>query len=977
MFPPISTPRVFALPPGADFPAGLVAGLISRSVDQAPERLARAEIFVNTQRMQRRVKALFIASGARLLPRIKLISDLGATIPIPDLPPPISPLRRRLELSVLVDKLLTQQPDLAPRSALYALSDSLATLLDEMQGEGVAPDVLAKLDVSDHSKHWDRALKFVALVEQFFTPDAPDKEARQRLVVERLIANWAIRPPSHPVIIAGSTGSRGTTARLMQAVGQLPQGALVLPGFDFDMPPDIWAGLGDALAAEDHPQFRFHTLLRSLRLSPADVQPWSDTAAPNSARNSLVSLALRPAPVTDQWMSEGRQLIGLADAAQEMTLIEAPSPRMEALAIALRLRKAAQDGQIAALISPDRMLTRQVTAALDRWRLVPDDSAGRPLSLSAPGRFLRHIAALRAGRITTETLLVVLKHPLTHSASNRGEHLRHTRDLELYLRRNSLPFPNPEELRVWGGANKCPDWTDWLASALPEMDADTPCHMTDLVTSHLALAEKLASGPDNDSSGELWLEAAGIEARAAMNDLADEAGFGGTLSPFDYTAFVSALLSAREVRSATTGHPHIMIWGTLEARVQGADLVILGGLNDGIWPQSPSPDPWLNRKMRFDAGLLLPERRIGLSAHDFQQAIGAREIVLSRAVRNSETQTVPSRWLNRLTNLMGGLPEQGGKAALKEMRARGKTWVEMAQTLEADFGSIPAEMAKPAPRPAPCPPLAARPRELPVTAVRTLIRDPFAVYARYVLRLRKLNPLHPSPDMMLRGQVLHKVVEKFVLSGCDPDSLMPITDDILAAEVPWPAARVLWRARMARAADWFIATNAALPGAPVLLEDHGVAAMPSLNFELTARPDRIDEWPDGRLHILDYKTGTPPTPKQQEFFDKQLLLEAAMAERGAFKTLGPREVARISYIGLGAAPKLVETELTPEDNAKTWADFQSLIASYQDPNKGFAARRAVQKERFVGDYDHLARLGEWDLSFDAELIRVGVPEGAE
>ncbi|NUB45329.1 double-strand break repair protein AddB [Fertoebacter nigrum] len=970
-------PRLFALPPGVDFPALLVRGLRERLAGQPPEAMAQVQLFVNTQRMRRRVTAIFAASGAGFLPRIRLLTDIAALVP--GLPAAVPPLRRRLELTQLIARLLEAQPDVAPRAALYDLADSLAALMDEMQGEGVSPEAIAALDVADHSAHWQRTREFMRIVTPLFAAqDAPDAEARQRMAVERLAAQWQAAPPQGPVIVAGSTGSRGTTALFMQAVAALPQGALLLPGYDFDQPLAVWQGLDDALTAEDHPQFRFRRLMLALGVGPQAVHPWLAEAPPPTLRGRLISLSLRPAPVTDQWLTEGRQFTDLAAAAQGMTLIEAPGPRAEALAVALILRQAAEQGRSAVLITPDRGLTRQVTAALDRWGIRPDDSAGRPLALSAPGRLLRHVTRLFGQRLTGEALLVLLKHPLTATGADRGNHLRWTRDLELRLRRHGPPFPSPADLAAWAAAQPGPgvvEWAAWLGQALAGVDAITSRPLTDHVAHHLALAEALATGPGGTTTGELWREAAGEAALALMADLAAEAPHGGILTPADYTDLFDALIQRGEVREAAEPHPLITILGPREAREQGADLVILGGLNDGIWPQLPPPDPWMNRQMRLQAGLLLPERRIGLSAHDYQQAVTAPEVVLTRATRDAEAETVPSRWLNRLMNLMGGLGEQGGVAALAGMRQRGQGWLALAAQLEMPAATMPS-----AGRPAPRPPVAVRPAQLAVTGIRTLIRDPYAIYAKHILRLKPLDPLRQSPDARLRGSVLHLVLEDFVRTR-QPESrpeararLLAIAARVLAAETPWPAARALWHARLERAADFFLDVDAAESGTPVVIEEMGKVRLDPLPFTLTATPDRIDILPDGRLHIYDYKTGTPPSKKQQAAFDKQLLLEAAMAERAAFKGLETAEVARISYIGLGTNPKVEAQDVTPADLGRVWQELHRLIARYAQREQGYAARRAVFAERFPGDYDHLARFGEWEMN-DAPLpADVGPPD---
>ena len=647
-----------------------------------------------------------------LLPRIHLITDLGQTAALADLPPAVPKLQRRLELSQLVAELLRLQPTLAPRSSLFDLTDSLANLMDEMQSEGVTPDAIAALDVSDQSGHWSRALEFVNLIQHYFGETAakhPDTEARQQLVVQRLIQNWDNTPPTHPIIIAGSTGSRGATHLLMAAVAKLPQGAIILPGYDADLPDHVWSAMDDALTAADHPQFRFRALQNTLGISPNDVHPWDKTAPPSAARNRLVSLALRPAPVTDQWMSEGKHLTDLDKATEHMALVEAPSARVEALAIALKLRECVETGKTAALITPDRVLSRQVTAALDQWGIEPDDSAGLPLPMSAPGRFLLHISGLFGQVLTSEALLALLKHPLMHSGvSRRGDHLRWTRDLELYSRKNGPPFPSKTSLNAWAATHKDDGrwgWAQWLGDLLDGLADIGTRSLMDHVTHHLALANDFASGPDGDGNSELWEKPAGRKAQEQVQNLLENASFGGSFSAADYASLFRSILDQAEVHDPTRPHPNIMVWGTLEARVQGADLVILGGLNDGIWPGSPKPDPWMNRPMRQKVGLLLPERQIGLSAHDFQQAIGAKEVWLTRAIRNSEAQTVPSRWLNRLTNLLSGLKQTGGTEAYEAMRERGRELLSMVDALEAV--SNPAD---PAPRPAPIPPLESQPK---------------------------------------------------------------------------------------------------------------------------------------------------------------------------------------------------------------------------------------------------------------------------
>jgi ATP-dependent helicase/nuclease subunit B len=979
LFEPADTARIFAVPNGVDFPCALVRGLMQRGKSRPPEGLARVEIILNTARMMRRCRSLFEAGPALILPRMRLLTDLAREASLQGLPPALPPLRRRLELSQLIAKLLDAQPDLAARSSLYDLSDSLAALIDEMQGEGVSTDVIRNLDITDMSGHWARAQSFIGIADEFVESHdgAMDAEARQRQVVLNLIEHWQENPPQHTIILAGSTGSRGTTLMLMQAIARLPQGAVVLPGYDFEQPAEVWTHLKDALTAEDHPQYRFAKLVADLGMTPDMVQRWSADQPASEPRNRLVSLALRPAPVTHAWMSEGPNLEDLDAACADITLVEAPNPRSEALAIALRLCQAAEDGKTAALISPDRMLTRLVSAALDRWDILPDDSAGLPLQLTPPGRFLRHVAELFCRPLTADALLTLLKHPLSHDGAShngasseaaRGEHLRHTRDFELDLRRNGPPFPDAASFAAFGNKRDLiPGWTQWLTEHFADQQVMGTLLLTDWVTLLRHRAEAIAAGSQvsgPEESGTLWDKKAGQSAKAVFDTLEAEAPYGGEMSARDFADLLAAILSQGEVRDRDTPYGSIMIWGTLEARVQGADLVILGGLNEGSWPEAAKPDPWLNRQLRHQAGLLLPERRIGLSAHDFQQAIAAPEVWLTRAARSDEADTVSSRWLNRMTNLLSGLPDQGGRAALDAMTARGQEWLGWVEALEQPTPLPPAQ------RPSPRPPVASRPRRLTITEIPRLIRDPYAIYAKHVLRLRPLNPLVQEPDALLRGTVVHEIFEHFIRDSLeDPsrltrDTLVATARSLLERDVPWPVARLLWLSRIERLAGDFILSEQQRQhrAKPLKLEAQGEARLEPLDFSIACRADRIDQDDRGFLHLYDYKTGIPPSESQQKKFEKQLLIEAAMAEEGAFKEIGPTEVASAAFIGLGSTLKEVPAPLQDQPPAKIWEELKQLIGAYFEPEQGYSSRRMVHRDDFAGDYDHLARFGEWDRS---------------
>ena len=997
MFDPSAIPRVFATPVGRDFCADLIAGLERRMTGAPPEAWARVQILVANGRMLRRLQALFAASGPRLMPRLRTVQSLGADPIIADLPAALPPLDLRLDLAALVARLMDTQPDLAPRAALYDLSDSLADLMGEMFEEGVTPAALAALDVSQHAAHWQRSQAFLTAISGYFeTESRLTVQARQAQVVDALIARWRADPPADPILVAGSTGSRGATARLMAAVAGLPQGAVILPGLDRDMPQAIWTDLLErrrtGLAGEDHPQYRLARFMAAQGLTAGDVADWEPGQRPLRARSAAVSLALRPAPVTDQWREEGPRLTDLTEGFAKVSLVEAPTPTVEAGAIAVRLRQAARDGQRAALIAADARLVRMVIAALDRWGILPDVSAGEPLLQTVRGRFFGLVAQALTEPVSPERLVALLQHPTCHGGPGRGRHLLRSRDLELGLLRTGLGMPGAGEIRAWAATRdrdpSAPAWADWLLGSVLATRHQVPRSFAEWAEAHVTLAETLAAGSgddDDDGVGDasgggqfaLYSEDDGAALADLVAEMRSAASAGAPLTASEYRDMVLALAEDRTARHSLRPRADILIWGTQEARVQGADLMILSGLNEGTWPAAPAPDPWLNRDMRDSAGLRLPDRSTGLAGHDFQQAMGAPEVWMTRALRDDETNTVPARWLNRLTNLLRGSGPEAAQT-LQDMRARGATYIAWAQTLSRpDPGAAPRR----APRPAPCPPLAARPTRLSVTQIETLVRDPYAIYARLVLGLRPLDPLRAEPDAALRGTALHAVMERFARATWDglpdPDTahalFLSTVDEVLDEAAPWPANRRLWRARFVRVAPWFLETERArrARGRLAAVEERGTWQVPGLPMTISAKADRIDLRTDGRVAIYDYKSGKPPSEEQERQFNQQLWLEAIMAADGAFAGLGPAETAEIAYIGLGATPEERPQYPAHDALADILRRLRDRLEHHFDPGTGFPSRRSVQDTRWSGDYDQLARFGEWDDTDTPVLIPVG------
>lgn len=970
MFDPLAQSRVFSLPIGCDFSKAFVDGLCQRMSQHPPQEMARIEVYVNTRRTMRRMQELFQQKGAMLLPQFRLITELSNDpLALCKLPEPAPSIRRVLQLGQLVRAVLNQDSTIASASMTFDLANSLSALLDEVQGEGVLMKQVLDLDVSNHSEHWDRSKRFLSIIADHWDQNSlTDPQDRMRHVVQAYSQYWHDNPPTHPIIIAGSTGSRGETAQFMKTVSNLPQGCVVLPGLDAADPSEVWDSFNNEHATLDHPQAGFAKLLRTLEISRGDVVPWMDTKPYSPARNQLVSLSLRPAPITDQWLQDGPKIASkISDATQGLSLIEAQNQKEEALAIATCLRQAAQNKTHAVLITPNRALTRRVSANLNRWAIEADDSAGLPLNLSPPGIFLRLIASSFGRPLTPQKLVTLLKHTLTHSNESRSQHNLFAQRLEIKHLRGGAPEIDFTNFGSW--LEKQPDqaeatiWVSWIKDTLAQLQDKQEMALGEWIQLHIQTAEQFAAGSNTAGSGELWEKSAGAAAQKTLADLLDEHIHGGLLTALEYNSLISTVLNQEVREDVQTAHPYISIWGTLEARVQGADLVILGGLNEGTWPEKSSPDMWMNRDMRAQLGLLLPDRIIGLSAHDFQQAMGAPNVVLSRSLRDGDALSNASRWVIRLTNLLSGLGDQG-KTALMDMRARGNEFIAFADYLDQPENVISAST-----RPAPIPPKGIGIRKLSVTQIQRLIRNPYEIYAREILRLRKIKPLGKEADVMERGIAIHDVIEEFTnalpaeLPPNAKDTFLDIAQEVLAKTVPWPSAQRLWLARLTQSADRFLQGEAQRrsEGEILAIERQGNLHLKDLDFTLTVKADRIDQGPNG-LRIYDYKSGNTPTKNVMKLFDKQLQLEALIAAHGGFDKIDAAMTEHLEYVGVTASKDADPIEIGADFIATISAELHQLIAHFNSGENGFTAHDKEQMSLHTSDYDHLSRKGEWEIS---------------
>jgi ATP-dependent helicase/nuclease subunit B len=1024
------SPRVFNMPASAPFLPVLIEALRAGKLvpdfpaSGDPLELARATIYLPTRRACRLARESFLerlGAEAAILPRIVALGDLdddelifaqAATGDLAQaalaLPETLAPFERRLLLAELIVKwantpamhgaagtpLVANTP-----AAAMDLADDLARLIDDVTTREVGwekIDDLVREERPDLDRYWQLSLSLLRVLREQWPAILKERgviEAAARR--DRLIEAEAARllATNAPVIAAGSTGSMPATAMLLAAIARHPQGALVLPGLDMTLDESSWRALSDEKKpALGHAQFAMQGLLRRIGITRADVKLLGQ-AAP---REAFVSEVLRPADSTDHWQS-ARASLGAAasEALAAMSVIEAANDEQEALAVAVALREAAEaDGKTAALVTPNRALAARVLAALERWNVPVDDSGGDALADTPAGVFAQLTAAIALGGLAPVPLLALFKHPLLRLGAPADTHLRAVAALERAVLRGPRPKAGIEGLahalatyRAERGKLRATDPRSFvsepdlaaaealvktLASALaPLTSAARSLPLAQFAARHrdcvVALATDAApqnaafDGKDGEALALAFEDA--INTRAA-NEIA--------VSSADYPELFHATLSGRIVRMREQKGVRIRIFGPLEARLQTIDRMVLGGLNEASWPPDVRSDPWLSRPMRLDLGLDLPERRVGLAAHDFAQALGAKEVVLTRAAKSGGAPTVASRFLQRIAAL-------AGEQRWKEACGRGHRYIGWAEALDA-----PADKPQPIARPQPSPPLDVRPDKLSVTEIENWLRDPYTIYAKHVLRLYPLDAVDTPPGVADRGSVIHEAIGNFTKSFAaalpsDPEQELTALGRASFKHLEdYPEARAFWWPRFLRIAHWFAnwERNERRPQlASVHGEIQGRLEIPlgRRSFTLSARADRIERRQDGAYAILDYKTGQPPTPPQvMSGLAPQLTLEAAILKGGGFADKGvpAGSVAELSYVRLrGGEPagELKNIDFKDKGTPDSFADIARTKLT------GIAARFLIDGEPYrslvhpmwqtrYGEYDHLARVKEWASS---------------
>ncbi|PNG27156.1 double-strand break repair protein AddB [Methylocella silvestris] len=883
----------------------------------------------------------------------------------------------------------------------WGLSGDLARLIDELIIEDIDWGRLDPLGSEGFDDYWRITLDFLQIAVTQWPHileqrGLVDRARRQVSLIERQSLALREAPRRGPVVAIGSTGSNRATARLLDAIASAPRGAIVLPGLDLKLDEAAFAlvarSADEGEPAFTHPQAALCRLLRALNISREEVRPLGALTKAQEARERFISEALRPAEATDAWIAY-RQAIDpalLDEALAGVALIEALDEREEALAIAIAMRHALERREgTAALVTPDRELARRVAAELLRWGIRVEDSAGEPLGSSEAGLLARLVAACAAEDMSAASVAALMAHGALRLGFSREEIARLRPLLEIGVLRSAAgaklrdpaqaielaaaqadgPHAHPAQKRIFPReSDALRGLLQRLVTALRTMlDAGGERDLGFWVEAHRTALAAIRGG---ESEVEDW-----GEDDASLAALFEELALSATPEMrFDaeaYQFFFAAVAGEARLNAPGRTHPRLKILGLLEARLMDADVMLLGGLDESVWPPQARADAFLNRPMRAALGLSPPERKLGQTAHDFVQAMGREKVILSRAAKRGGAPTVASRFIQRLAAL--------GGAAWTACALRGKTYLDLARLIDR-----PADPQEPLRRPEPRPPVSLRPSRLSVTKIETLRRDPYAIYAETILKLLPLDPIGRTPGPAETGSAIHAAIEAFTVSfGPGPlpagarETLRALLLKALEDNLADPGFAAFYVPRLEQMIDFYMGFEASRRGA---LDEISTEAAGRLDFfladgspfALTARADRIERAASGKLSLIDFKTGTPPGIKEIEVgFAPQLTLEAAMAKRGAF---GPASIGEIEALyvklngpGGGKIKPVAFKQRTLADVAdEHFANLLELLSQFRDPDRSYPPRPFPKFAKAYNAYDHLARVKEWSAGGESE-----------
>ena len=439
----------------------------------------------------------------------------------------------------------------------------------------------------------------------------------------------------------------------------------------------------------------------------------------------------------------------------------------------------------------------------------------------------------------------------------------------------------------------------------------------------------------------------------------------GNINPIYYQKFLSSLLQEKNLIRKNIDHPRLKILSPIEARLLNYDIAILGGFSEGFWPPHTPNGPWLNKQMRKTLGLPSLEHRSGQTAHDICQALGAQQILISRSHKRNDEPCVPSRWWYRLQLVLDNWEYKENS----EDPSIFKHLVDWSNKIDKPKDQ---EYCSP---PKPKPSIENRPRSLSVTEIGTLVRNPYEIYVKHILKISPIEKIGVEPDHENFGIFLHQVLEKYISNHHKnttslekrKEALLSLAEKILSLK-PFPHwIKTLWLSRLKIISEWFLKKSLSKKVIEIFSEVKGSYTTQTKEgeFTLIGRIDRLELLDQKTLKIIDYKTGTPPSEKNiRNGYEPQLTLLALITIYGNLENiyLQTKELSSIEYWhihGKKEGGEVKRIRMGMKEIEEQHSLFKEFIEKYQNPNQSYFCQI---NDKLISRFDkteHLSRREEW------------------
>ena len=950
---------------------------ILEECDFRNDKLAEVTILLPTKRAAKLIQDIFLENlqtSAILLPNIIPFQEIGEEelINPRKTKPSIPKISRRFLLTRLILKQMETSQSIPKLEIANNLAKELEYFVDDIQTHSIKLDSIDKIVPENLASHWQNTLEFLNII-RFNWPKILDEQnlsdpiERRNKLFEQLSLKWSTKAPKGLIIAAGTTATIPATRELMKVIKNLPNGVLVLPGLDINLEERAWNCID-----ETHPQFSLKEFLKYINHDRCDINSWpyKEKTKSKMIREQFISETMRPKETTELWLQIKKQQQNISNG---ISIIQAENNQNEAINVAVAMRHIEQKKNLScALITHDKQLAKNVSYLLKNWDINIENSYGVSLSETKQGIFLQLVAEVSLNNFSSISLLSLLKHQLLGCGIEKIELIKNIHEIEINHIRGKRYLTGINELyeRISSDLNSSKEIINWLKYfkntisdfSLLKLNKKVP--FSKLLRAHINCCEKLAKTPDANGLQKMWTGEDGESCSNFLKMLINNSEGMGDINCSSYQKFFSELLNEESFVGNNTSHSKLKILSPIEARLTYHDIVILGGLNEGVWPEELKTGPWLNLEMRNSLGLPKLDNKIGQSASDLCHGLGAKEVLLTRSIKENRNPSIASRWWYRIENIIN-ISNDSKKENIIDPRNI-QNWSKNLFIPDKKISCSPPE---------PNIPERNKPRSFSITNAGILLRNPYEFYVKNILKLVPLERIEPEDEKTTYGIILHKILEVFLTHSFainnsyeqNYNNFLNTSEKIITQYAISKVQKKLWFTRIKSIGEKFInhITSDSIKIDKYLIEIKGQYKFETKvgSFSIIGKADRIDLFNKNEIRIIDYKTGKVPDKwKINNGFEPQMILLALIASHDGFERIPSiyRNIKSLEYWQVhGREVGITITKLKIDEIKNKFLAFENFIEDFHFQNKTYFYQIDKTLSSPFDISKNLAREEEW------------------